>query len=137
MTRYCLDTSAYSNFKRGHKSVTDLIDSAHWIGISSVALGELAVGFLLGSHRDRNEAELRAFLDDYTVEEVVVDAEVSGIYAEMVVALRRAGTPLPTNDVWIAAAAARAEAVVLTYDPHFKSIEGGEALILGSLPSSD
>ncbi|HEY3567135.1 MAG TPA: hypothetical protein VGP73_04305 [Thermoanaerobaculia bacterium] len=46
MSRYCLDTSAYSHFKRGDPAVVDLIDRADWLGLPSIALGELWIGFL-------------------------------------------------------------------------------------------
>jgi tRNA(fMet)-specific endonuclease VapC len=46
------------------------------------------------------------------------------------VALRKAGTHIPTNDVWIAALAARDGATVLTYDQHFQLIHRVGAKIL-------
>ena len=49
MSRYCLDTSAYSHFKRGDPAVVDLIDRADWLGLPSIALGEIWIGFLLGN----------------------------------------------------------------------------------------
>ena len=52
------------------------------------------------------------------------------VYAEIVVALREAGTPLPVNDIWIAACAAAAGASVLTYDAHFRSIRRIGSIIL-------
>jgi tRNA(fMet)-specific endonuclease VapC len=122
MSRYCLDTSAYSHFKRGDPEAVTLITTASWVGVSSIALGELRTGFALGRHRDRNEAELREFLADPVVRTLDVDDAASVLYSEMVVSLRRAGTPLPTNDIWIAAVAAREAAAVLTYDAHFTSI---------------
>jgi predicted nucleic acid-binding protein len=51
-----------------------------------------------------------------------VDENATTIYAEMVVALHRAGSPVPTNDLWIAAVAAREGATVLTYDARFERI---------------
>ena len=114
MSRYCLDTSAYSHFRRGAEPVTRLLDAAEWVGVPAIVLGELRTGFLLGSDQNRNEERLREFLANPVVEEVQVDGEVSRHYAEVVVDLRRAGTPLPTNDVWVAATAARRGATVLT-----------------------
>lgn len=122
MTRFCLDTSAYSRFQRGDETVVDLVDRAEWIGMPSVALGELRTGFLLGGRTAQNERELGEFLASPVVTELTVDGEVSRHYAEMVVELRRAGTPIPTNDIWIAATAARAGALVLTADEHFERI---------------
>lgn len=122
MSRYCLDTSAYSQFKRGEPEVTELIDRAEWIGVPSVVIGELFVGFLAGAHLSRNERELAEFLASPAVAEIPVDRDVARIYAEIVTALRRDGNPLPTNDVWIAAAGARVGSPILTFDEHFAAV---------------
>lgn len=122
MSAYCLDTFAYSNFRRGHEELVALIDRADWIGIPTVTTGELRTGFALGGRRGRKEAELDEFLANPVVEILEVDAEASRHYADIVADLRRAGTPLPTSDIWIAATAARHGAAVLTCDEHFERI---------------
>jgi len=50
MSRLCLDTSAYSHFKLGDRRAVQLIDSAEWVGVPSIVVGELWTGFLFG-HR--------------------------------------------------------------------------------------
>ncbi len=130
MSRYILDTSAYSHFKRGSAEVTELIDAADWLGIPSVVLGELWIGFLSGRRPRENERELRDFLANPVVEEVPIDRHVARIYAEIVVALREAGIPLPVNDVWIGACAAATGAAVLTYDAHFRHIRRAGSIVL-------
>ena len=122
MSRYCLDTSAYSHFKLGHDEVVEILDTAEWVGMPAIVLGELWTGFLQGRHLKSNEADLRAFLENPVVEVLAVDEEVARIYGEILKALRKAGTPIPTNDIWITAAAARHGATVLTYDAHFQSM---------------
>jgi tRNA(fMet)-specific endonuclease VapC len=122
VTRFCLDTSAYSHFKRGDPQVVSLVDAAEWIGMPTVVLGELAVGFRLGRRESSNRAGLRAFLGHPVVEVLPVTEDVAAHYADIVVELRTAGTPLPANDIWIAATAARWGAPVLTYDDHFAAI---------------
>jgi len=122
LSAYCLDTSAYSNFRRGNEEVASLLDRAELVGVPTIALGELRTGFALGARRERNEAELEAFLENPAVELFEVDSETSRHYAEIVVDLREAGTPVPTNDIWIAATAARNGATVLTCDDHFGRI---------------
>jgi len=102
--------------------MTALVDRADWIGVPSIVVGELLAGFLGGRQRARNEAELDEFLADPTVEELPVDREIAYVYAEIMTALREAGTPLPSNDVWIAATSARAGAPLLTFDEHFGAI---------------
>jgi tRNA(fMet)-specific endonuclease VapC len=122
VSAYCLDTSAYSHFRRGHAELIALVDRADWIGVPTVTMGELRTGFLRGGRRERNESELEEFLANPVVEILTVDAEATRHYAEIVADLRHAGTPLPTNDIWIAATAARHGAAVLTCDQHFECI---------------
>lgn len=128
--RYCLDTSAYSHFKRGDQQVVDLIDRADWLGIPVIVMGELAVGFRLGNRREANEAELHQFVTHPAVEVLPVSEDVVNLYAGIVLDLKLGGTPLPANDIWIAAVAARHGATVLTYDGHFRSIARVSATIL-------
>lgn len=130
MSRFCLDTSAYSHFARGNAQVVALIDQADWIGISSIALGELWLGFLLGRQFEKNTERLEAFLANPVVERLDTDSHTARLYAEVVVDLRRAGTPLPTNDIWIAAAALQSGSTVLTFDQHFKRVARVPARIL-------
>jgi tRNA(fMet)-specific endonuclease VapC len=134
LMRCCVDTSAYSQFKRGDHQVVELLDRADWVGVPVVVLGELWLGFLLGRRAARNQEELAAFIDHAAVETLAVDEEVAKIYAELVVDLRKAGTPLPTNDIWVAATAARAGATVLTYDAHFTAIKRVGSLVLAAPP---
>jgi tRNA(fMet)-specific endonuclease VapC len=100
-------------------------------GLGKLArVGELRTGFALGSRPKANEAGLAAFIRNPVVTVLEIDDSASRIYAEIVVALRRAGTPLPTNDVWIAAVAAREGATVVTYDEHFRLIDRVGAHVL-------
>lgn len=130
MSRYCVDTSAYSHFRRGDAAVVEIIDAAEWVGLPTVVMGELRTGFLLGRRASENEAELREFLAHPAVTELAVEGEVSRHFAEIVVELRRTGAPLPTNDIWIAATAASHGALVLTYDRHFEQITRVGSIIL-------
>ena len=130
MTRVCLDTSAYSNFRRGKPAVVNAVDRADWIGVPCVALGEIWAGFIAGTRAEHNTAELEDFLAEPLVEVLAVDRDVARIYGEIVVDLRRKGRPLPTNDIWIAATAARFGASVLTYDAHFLEVDRVGAQVL-------
>ena len=130
MTRLCLDTSAYSNFQRGEPRVVEHVDRAEWVGVPSVVVGELWAGFLLGTRADENIIRLEDFLNHAVVEVLFADEDVAHIYGEIFVDLRAKGRPLPTNDIWIAATAARAGATVLTFDEHFREIARVGTLIL-------
>ncbi len=135
MTSICLDTSAYSNFRRGNDELAARLDRAELVGVPTVVLGELRTGFLLGRRRQRNEDELDAFLDNPAVRVLPVDVETSRHYAEIVAELRKAGTPIPTNDIWIAAVAARSGTAVLTCDDHFERIGRVGAIVIPAAPS--
>ena len=130
MTRLCLDTSAHSNFQRGEPRVIEHLDRAEWVGVPSVVIGELWAGFLLGTRADENIGEFEELLRHAVVEILLVDEDVARIYGEIFADLRSKGRPLPTNDIWIAATSARADATVLTFDEHFRAIARVGALIL-------
>jgi len=132
VSSFCLDTSAYSHFRRGNEEVAALLDRAELVGVPTVALGELRTGFLLGSKQRRNESELEAFLDNPVVQVLPVDSETSRHYAEIVAELRSAGTPIPTNEIWIAATAARHGTTVLTCDGHFERIGRVGSIVVGA-----
>ena len=130
--RFCLDTSAYSHFKRGHAEVVDLVDRAEWLGVPVVVLGELAVGFRGGRRAAQNQVELAQFLANPVVEVLSITEDMASLYADIVLDLKKASTPVPANDIWIATVAARHGAAVLTYDEHFRTIARVGATILAA-----
>jgi len=130
VNRYCLDTVAYSHFKRGEARVVELLDRAEWIGVPVVVIGELCAGFAQGSRMRQNLEELDEFLSIPVVEVLPVDRHVAGIFGELVADLRRRGRPIPVNDIWIGATCANAGATLLTFDPHFAAISRIGTIIL-------
>lgn len=123
MYRVCLDTSAYSHFRRGDPIVVELVTAARQVLLPTVVLGELRVGFALGSQRAKNEQALKEFMSQEVVTVMDVTEETSAFYADVLVALRRAGTPIPSNDIWIAALAIQHSATLLSYDEDFKCVQ--------------
>ena len=136
MSRLCLDTSAYSQFKRGHESAVEAITRARWIGVPTIVLGELYTGFALGSRQNENMAELQRFLDNTVVQVIDVDAEVAKVYSEILIDLRQQGTPIPTNDLWIAASAMQHGLAVLTTDRHFLNVPQVLTVLIENSPKS-
>jgi tRNA(fMet)-specific endonuclease VapC len=122
VSRYCLDTVAYSHFKRGQARIIRMLDRAEWIGVPVIVIGELCAGFAKGSKAQKNLEELDEFLALPIVETLPVDRQIAEMFGEMIDALRRIGRPIPVNDVWIAATCARAGATLLTRDAHFRFI---------------
>jgi tRNA(fMet)-specific endonuclease VapC len=122
VTRILVDTSAYSAFFRGHGGVKALFQKVDEIVVNPIVLGELRAGFIAGTHRRKNERELDLFLGSSRVSVVPVDEETSACYAAIVHGLRVAGTPIPTNDMWIAASAMQHGLRVVATDRHFAKI---------------
>lgn len=130
MTRLLLDTSAYSHYFRGQPEALEALRSADEVCLSPVVLGELRAGFGSGDRAARNEKALQDFLAGARVSALVVDGETSKRYAQILSALRRAGTPIATNDVWIAASAMQHGLEVLTYDADFEKVPQVSARLL-------
>jgi tRNA(fMet)-specific endonuclease VapC len=122
--RVVLDTSAYSHLRGGNQEVIEWLAAAAIVYLPAVVLGELHSGFLLGSRRAENELALRGFLEEPFVELFGVDGDVARRYGEVFAHLRRAGTPIPTNDVWIAATTLVSGGHLITFDGDFGRVPG-------------
>jgi tRNA(fMet)-specific endonuclease VapC len=122
MSRILLDTSAYSAFMRGDDSVVTALQRAEQICLNPIVLGEMLAGFRKGSKRRHNEEELHRFLDSPRVEVLDIDDETAERYALILDTLRRAGTPVATHDLWIAATAMQYGLRLVTLDSDFLKI---------------
>lgn len=122
MTRYFLDTSAYSTFRRGHPAIQRRIQESSAILLNAVVLGELRVGFLKGTRLEKNLDELADFLASSRVLVPVINEGTAERYSVIIRSLQQAGSQIPTNDVWIAASAMQHGANLLTTDRHFSRV---------------
>ena len=100
-----LDTSAYSRLRTGHPEVLSLLARAPLVYLPVIVIGELAAAFEGGSRPLENLTALAELIDEPFVHIIDVNQATARRYGQLVGALRRAGTPIPTNDVWIAAIA--------------------------------
>ena len=117
-----LDTNGYSDFKRGAKGVVEALEAAEEIVVPTTVLGELYAGFRLGSREKENVDELDRFLERPGVRIGPIDHGVARRYGDVVAALKKLGTRIPTNDVWIAAVAIEQNGELLTRDEHFNNV---------------
>ena len=120
--RSLLDTSAYSAFMRGQADVCAVVRTNEEIFFNSIVIGELTAGFIKGNRRRRDEDELRRFLASPRVGVLEITEETAERYAVILNSLWRGGTPIPTNDIWIAASAMEYGLHVLTTDAHYQKI---------------
>ena len=117
--RIMIDTSGYSAFLRGHPGIKLSIQRADEISLNPVVLGELLAGFMVGKNERRNRSILQDFLSSARVIVLEIDEETSERYAVILNHLRTKGSPIPINDVWIAASAMQYGLKVLTTDKHY------------------
>ena len=122
MTRLLLDTSGYSAFMRGRPEVVAALQEADEVCLNPVVLGELLAGFIRGKRRKKNESELKTFLQSPRVKLLDVNSETAERYAVILNSLWKAGTPIPTNDIWIAASAMQHGVHLLTTDAHYQKV---------------
>lgn len=122
MSSLLVDTSAYSAFMAGNEAISLALQRTESIFLTPVVLAELRVGFLGGSRKAENERLLERFLQPARVRVAGIDAETAVRYAEIFQYLKKQGTPVPTNDLWIAASAMQLGLRVLTTDAHFQRI---------------
>lgn len=93
-------------------------------------LGELEAAFHWGSRRKDNEARLREFVAAPFVAVLEVTVDVARRYGQVMAGLRQKGTPVATNDIWIAATAMAAGVHLVTFDRDFESIAGLDFSVL-------
>jgi tRNA(fMet)-specific endonuclease VapC len=124
MKKVLIDTNIYSLAMKGDVGVVSALKKIRQIGISAISIGELYSGFAAGSREHENREELAIFLDSPRVIVHFIDVETADFYASVLNQLKKSGTPVPTNDIWIAATAFQHGYKVLTRDRHFSLIPG-------------
>ncbi len=130
MRRIVMDTSAYSHMRMGHAALTELLAVAEMLLIPVTVLGELEGAFELGSRARANRMALAEFLSEPFVSILPVTVDVARRYGQIFARQRRAGRPIPANDMWIAAAALDSGGHVVTFDRDFERIEALDCTVL-------
>jgi tRNA(fMet)-specific endonuclease VapC len=120
--RIVLDTNRLIDLFQGDASLADFLGTCDEIWIPFVVLAEMKAGFYGGTRQTRNEALLANLLARETVGILYADRETTEQYARLFVLLKRAGTPIPDNDLWIAAVALQHDLGLVTRDRHFQKL---------------
>jgi tRNA(fMet)-specific endonuclease VapC len=120
--KLALDTSRYVDLMRGDAEVRALVEGARTVLVPFVVLAELRAGFAVGTQGRANERFLQRFLGKSGVEVVYATDATTHHYAALYRQLRQQGTPIPTNDLWIAALVTEHGARLFTCDAHFEEL---------------
>lgn len=120
--KLALDTNRYTDLCRGDASVIETVEQADEVWLPFIVLGELRAGFAVGAQGPRNEAVLSRFLLKPGVGILYADGQTTHHYASIYRQLRKQGTPIPTNDMWIAALVLQHSLALCARDAHFDAL---------------
>jgi len=99
-----------------------MVEAADEVWLPFIVIGELRAGFAAGTQGPRNEAVLQRFLLKPGVAILYADEQTTHHYANVYRQLRKQGTPIPTNDMWIAAIVLQHSLVLSARDAHFEAL---------------
>ena len=120
--KVALDTNRYVDLCRGAPETVALLEVAEAIVLPFVVLGELRAGFAHGRRPAENELVLRRFLSKDGVHVMFADDQTTHHYASLFRQLRKQGTPIPTNDMWLAALVLQHNLALHARDGHFEHL---------------
>jgi len=120
--RILVDSNRYQDFCEGVQEAVYVVRRAVDIMIPFIVLGELRAGFACGTRSYKNEQTLTRFLNSPRVKQLFADEDTTHQYARLFRQLRKQGTPIPTNDLWIAALALQHDLLLFTRDTHFNHL---------------
>lgn len=120
--RVALDTNRYRDLCKGDKGTRTVLERAEEVLVPFVVVAELRAGFMVGGRGLENERVLRRFLGKPGVSVVYATEATTRTYADLFRQLRAQGTPIPSNDLWIAALVVEHNLLLLTRDDHFRHL---------------
>ncbi|MFT5241520.1 MAG: tRNA(fMet)-specific endonuclease VapC [Kiritimatiellia bacterium] len=124
MSAVLLDTNAFTALFLGDVNVLDAVARADCVHASAIVIGELEAGFRGGNRYADNVGVLERFLAKPSVEVLPASRETGECFGRVKQALKTKGTPIPINDVWLAAQCMETGAILVTYDRHFDEVDG-------------
>ena len=117
-----LDTNALSAIAEGEPGAAKTFAHARHIAIPVIVLGEYRFGIEQSKHKREYERWLEEMVSVSRI--LDINEETARWYAGLRGQLKEAGTPIPSNDAWIAALCLQHALPLLTRDRHFDLIKG-------------
>ena len=117
-----LDTNALSAAADEHRRIIEILAGAEMVALPVVVIGEYRYGIAQSRYRSRYRRWLDSLISDCTVLDIT--EQTTPHYAAINTELRRAGKPIPTNDLWIAALCRQYHLPLLSHDRHFDLVSG-------------
>ena len=117
--RLAIDTNRYRDLCDGQRDVVERLETADAIFFPFVVIAELRAGFSVGTKGRANERLLQRFLTQPGIGILHTTDATIRCYAALYRQLRTQGTPIPTNDLWIAAIVVEHDLALYSRDAHF------------------
>lgn len=121
-----LDTSVVIRHFRDSTALNSHLSAFEELYLPQIALGELYAGAFRSAHSEKNLQQIARFLE--AVDVLLPDQSTSELYGRISAQLAQAGTPIPQNDIWIAAIALQSGLPLAACDAHFSHINGLQLL---------
>lgn len=118
---FILDTNIIVAWLNGDERIAIKVDKATSVSIPSIVAGELFYGAFNSTQVQKNLQKIQSLLDNYPL--VKCDMETALEYGRIKCELKKAGKPIPENDIWIAALATQYKLTLVTRDAHFKQVK--------------
>jgi predicted nucleic acid-binding protein len=117
-----LDTNGLSAWAEGDGALERVVRTAAQVAIPVIVLGEFRYGISQSRHRTYYERWLAEYTPDFRV--LDIDERTTISYSAIRAELKKAGTPIPANDVWIAALCRQYAFPLISRDRHFDAVQG-------------
>ena len=117
-----LDTNGLSALAEGDSALEPILRKASQVAIPVIVLGEYRYGISQSREKSHYERWLARYLPTFRI--LDVDEQTTICYSAVRTELRRAGTPIPSNDAWIAALCRQHSLPLLSRDRHFDVVSG-------------
>ena len=115
-----VDTNAVIAYRADIAGAAKIIDAADCVMLPLPVLGELLFGAAASGRPEENRNAVLAFAETCTLLEPTM--QTAEAYASTRAALKSQGTPIPENDIWIAALCLQWGLPLLTGDRHFQQV---------------
>ena len=117
-----LDTNAVSAAADREPAALEIVARAERVEVPVIVLGEYRLGIAQSRHYASYKNWLRDWISAVTV--LDIEEETTQHYAAIGLELKKKGTPIPANDLWIAALCRQHELPLLSRDRHFDVVAG-------------
>ena len=122
MKRLVLDTNVLIPLLRNAANYAHLFKTYDEVILPAIVVGEYKAGLFATKTGEKNRQSLADYLADPNVRAVPITDNTADVYAKVYQALRKEGTPIPQNDMWIAASALENGADLATCDEYFRHV---------------